>query len=124
MKKIMQYKEKEIKEGIKIHTINTDKFKTNLIAVFLTTKLEKENVTKNALISLLLRRGTKNIPSQDELSKKLEEMYGGAFDCGLDKIGNNQVFKFYVETINDEFIPQSNDKMWKEAIKLINNNEY
>ncbi len=109
----------EIKKGIKLHTINIDKFKTNLIAMFFTTDLNKENATKNALISLLLRRGTKNIPSQDELSKKLEGMYGGYFDCGLDKIGNNQVFKFYIETINDEFLPQSSEEMWKEAIKLI-----
>ena len=115
----MQDIKTQIKNGITLHTIKTDKFKTNLMAIFFTTNLNKENVTKNALISLLLRRGTKNIPSQDELSKKLEEMYGGAFDCGLDKIGNNQVFKFYVETINDEFIPQSNNKMWKEAIKLM-----
>ena len=30
----MKYKEIEIKEGIKLHTIKTDKFKTNLISVF------------------------------------------------------------------------------------------
>ena len=33
----MEYKENEIKQGIKLHTINNNKFKTNLIAVFLTT---------------------------------------------------------------------------------------
>ena len=109
----------QIKKGIKLHTIKIDKFKTNLIAVFLTTDLSRENVTKNALISLLLRRGTATIPSQDELNKKLEEMYGSSFDCGLDKIGNNQVFKFYIETINDQYIPQSDEQMWKKAIKLM-----
>ena len=46
-------------------------------------------------------------------------MYGAFFDCGLDKIGNNQVFKFYIETINDEYIPQSNEEMWKEAVNLL-----
>ena len=81
--------------------------------------MTKENVTKNALISLLFRRGSVKIPTQEELSKKLEEMYGGMFDSGLDKIGNNQVFKFYVETVNDEFLPQSNEEMWKKAIELI-----
>ena len=30
----MNYKEKEIKQGIKFHTIDTNKFKTNLMAVF------------------------------------------------------------------------------------------
>ena len=115
----MQDTKTKIKNGITLHTINTDKFKTNLMSVFFTTKLSRENATKNALISLLLRRGSKNIPSQEELSKKLEEMYGGSFDCGLDKIGNNQVFKFYVETINDEFIPQSKEEMWKESLNLM-----
>ena len=52
----MEYKQTELKKGIKLHTIHTDKFKTNLIAVFLTTKLTRENVTKNAVISALLRR--------------------------------------------------------------------
>ena len=51
----MNCKETEIKKGIKMHCIKTDKFKTNLIAVFLTTKLNRENVTKNALVSTVLR---------------------------------------------------------------------
>ena len=87
----MEYKEKEIKEGIKFHTIKTDKFKTNLIAIFLTTKLNRENVTKNAVISAILRRGTKNMPTQEDISKQMEELYGASFDCGLDKTGDNQV---------------------------------
>ena len=47
----MQYKEKEIKEGIKIHEIQTNKFKTNLIAVFLSMPITREHVTENLLLS-------------------------------------------------------------------------
>ena len=46
----MQYREKEIKKGIKLHIIETEKFKTNLTAIFLTLPITKENVTKNSLI--------------------------------------------------------------------------
>ena len=49
----MEYNEIDIKNGIKLHKIQTDKFKTNLIAVMLTTKLERESVTKNALEQVL-----------------------------------------------------------------------
>ena len=101
----MEHKIEEIKKGIKFHTINTDKFKTNLFAIFLTTKLNRENVTKNALISMLLRRGSKTMKTQEEISKKMEELYGAGFDCGLDKTGNNQVLKFYIEAINDKYLP-------------------
>ena len=115
----MEYKKSEIKKGINLHTIKTGKFKTNLIAIFLTTKLERETVTKNAVISALLRRGSKNMPTQEQISKELEEMYGASFDCGLDKTGDNQVLKFYIETINDKFLPQNEENMLKTSIEMI-----
>ena len=115
----MEYKQIEIKKGIKLHTIKTEKFKTNLIAIMLTTKLDRENVTKNALIPAVLRRGTKNLTTQEEINKKLEEMYGASLDCGLDKTGDNQVLKFYIETVNDEFLPQEAENMLKTSLEKI-----
>lgn len=113
----MQRKEYTLKKGIKLHTISTNKYKTNIIALFLTTKLERKNVTKNALTSTILRRGTKTMPTQEEISKQLEEMYGASFDCGLDKTGDNQVLKFYIETINDSFIPKRKEDLLKKSIE-------
>ena len=115
----MNYTKKEIKKGIKLHILNTDKFKTNLVAVFLTTKLERETVTANALISAVLRRGTNNMKTQEEISKQLEELYGASFDCGIDKTGDNQVLKFYIESVNDAFLPQSNENILKKSIENI-----
>ena len=113
----MNYTKKEIKKGIKLHILNTDKFKTNLVAIFLTTKLERENVTANTLISAVLRRGTNNMKTQEEISKQLEELYGASFDCGIDKTGDNQVLKFYIESVNDAFLPQSNENILKKSIE-------
>lgn len=113
----MNCKETEIKKGIKMHCIKTDKFKTNLIAVFLTTKLNRENVTKNALVSTVLRRGSKNMQTQEDISKQMEEMYGASFDCGLDKTGDNQVLKFYIEVLNDNFLPRTNEDLLESAVK-------
>ena len=85
----------------------------------LTTKLNRENVTKNALVPAVLRRGTKNLTTQEEINKKLEEMYGASLDCGLDKTGDNQVLKFYIETVNDEFLPQEAENMLKTSLEKI-----
>lgn len=115
----MSYEKIDIKQGIKLHKINTEKFKTNLLAVFLTTKLNRQNVTKNALISSILRRGTKNMPTSEQISKTLEQMYGASFDCGLDKTGDNQVLKFYIETINDNFLPSNSENLLKESLEKI-----
>ena len=108
----------EIKKSINLHVIKTNKFKTNLLAVFLSTPLVKETITKNALIPAVLRRGSKNMPSQEKISIELEEMYGATFDCGIDKIGDNQILKFYLETINNEFLPENEDNL-EQAIKIL-----
>ena len=113
----MENEVKEIKEGIKIHVINTAKFKTNLIAIFLSTKLNRKNVTNNALISMILRRGSKKMKSQEEISKKMEELYGASFDCGLDKTGDNQVLKFYIEAINDKYLPKHRENVLKTVLE-------
>ena len=114
----MECKNIEIKKGMSLHTIKTSKFKTNLLAIMITTELTKENATKNALISLILRRGTANIPTQDEISKKLENMYGANFDCGIDKIGDNQIIKFYLESLSDEYLPEKDSNL-KESIRML-----
>lgn len=102
----MSDNKKEIKTGITLHLINTNKFKTDLTAVFLTTKLDRENVTKNALIPMTLKSGSSSLENNEEINKELEEMYGAGFDCGVDKTGDNQVLKFYLETIDDKYLPE------------------
>ncbi len=115
----MKYTEREIKKGIKLHTIKTEKFKTNLIAVFLSMPITRENVTKNALISSILRRGCISMPTSLDISKTLENLYGATFDNGIDKTGDNQILKFYIETINDNYLPQNGENILKTSIEKL-----
>lgn len=115
----MNYFKEEILNGIKIHSINTDKFKTNLIAIFLTTPLSREYITFDSVLSATLRRGSKNYNSQEEISKRLEDMYGAEFDCGLDKIGDNHILKFYLESINDKFLPKNSENIFQASFDML-----
>lgn len=108
----------ELKEGINLHIIGTNKFKTNLLAVFLTTPLNRENVTKNALIPMVLRRGSSKLSNLEEISNKLDEMYGADFNCGVDKTGDNHVLKFYMESINNNFLPEQ-ENILEESMKAL-----
>ncbi len=114
----MNYNKTKIKEGITIHNIKTNKFKTNLYAVFIAMPLDRETVTKNALLAAILRRGTNNIKSQDQISKKLEEMYGASFDCGIEKTGDNHIMKFYLEALNEKFLP-TKEELTKQCVDLL-----
>lgn len=93
----------ELKQGIKAHIINTDLYKTDLTCIILTTSLKRETVTKTALIPFLLRRGTAKLPNQYLINKEMENMYGASFNCGIDKMGDNIVLKFYIESISSEY---------------------
>lgn len=114
----MSYKVKEIKKGIKVHFIQTNKFKTNLFAVFFSVPLDRKNVTANAVIPAVLRMGTANLKSQEEISIELENMYGAELDAGVEKIGDNQIIKFYLETLNDAFLPE-HGKINQKSINLL-----
>lgn len=115
----MQYNQLELKKGIKLHTIKNDKFKTNLISIFLTSKLDRTEVTANALIPSVLRRGSKNMQTQEKINKELEELYGASFDCGLDKAGDNQILKFYMETVNDNYLPETKENILKISLEKL-----
>ena len=115
----MEYKKEEIRQGIMLHSINTNKFKTNLIAIFLSTPLSRDTVTYNAVLASTLRRGNINLKTQEEISKRLEEMYGASFDCGIDKIIDNHILKFYIESVNDSYLPENSENILKSSIDMI-----
>lgn len=108
----------ELKQGIKIHLINSKAYKTDLSCVFLTTALTRENVTYNALIPFLLRRGTNTFKDQYIINQKLDNMYGASLNLGVDKYGDNVVLKFYIESINNEYAFDS-ENILKESINML-----
>ena len=99
----MNIKEVEINNGVTLHIIKTDRFKTNCIFINLLSKLDRSTITKNALLPLVLRRGTKNYPTMKDISIKLEDMYGASLDANTEKVGNYAVIQFMMDMISDEY---------------------
>lgn len=114
----MNYQKQEIKQGITLHQIHTENFKTNLYAIFLAIPLKKETVTLDALIGAVLRRGTQEFQTQEAISKELEGMYGASFNCGIEKTGDNHILKFYLETLSEEFLPEP-EKLNEKCLSIL-----
>lgn len=109
----MEYIKKEIKSGVTLHLIKNKNFKTDFTVFFLSLPLEKETITKNALLPAVLRSGCKKYQSYQKIIEELEMLYGAAFDCGVDKTGDNLVLKFFIESINDNYLPNKNNNLEK-----------
>lgn len=114
----MNYQKQEIKQGITLHQIHTENFKTNLYAIFLALPLEKDKVTLDALAGAVLRRGTQKLQTQEAISKELEGMYGASFNCGIEKTGDNHILKFYLETLSEEFLPEP-EKLNQKCVSIL-----
>lgn len=109
----MEYKKNEIKSGVTLHLIKNKNFKTDFTVIFLTMPLEKETITQNALLPAVLRSGSRKYQSYQKIIEELEMLYGAAFDCGVDKTGDNLVLKFFIESINDNYLPSKNNNLEK-----------
>ncbi len=114
----MERKEIKLMDGIFLHCMKTDRFKTNYICINMMSRLNREDVTKNALLPLVLRRGTKKYPTMKDISIKLEEMYGASLDTGIDKIGDITNTQFVMDMISDEYT-LDNSKLLKDGIDLL-----
>ncbi len=105
--------------GVRFNFIKNNKFKTSMIGVFFSTPMTAKNVSINALIPAILRRGTEKLPTMKEISKKLESLYGAKFDCGVSKKGENQIIRFYGEAVNKKYTGTNQDTLG-ELADLIN----
>lgn len=110
-------KKEGIKEGINLWLLPEDKFKSYYAAVFLHTQLKKETATENALIPLLLKRGSKNYPTKKEISEKLDMLLGASLNAYVSKRGEEQMIAFSVSGPSDKYSPFGG--CFSEALNLM-----
>ena len=100
----------QITPGVTLHVLPGDKFKTTSIGVYFCRPLDnKPNVTRAALIPLVLRRGSKKYPSARAIATALEEYYGAALGVSVLKRGEAQVLRFGVKALSKQFALEGDD---------------
>lgn len=118
-KNLSSIKERTIqKQGMNIHFIQTKKFKTMTIVVKLCAPLQKETITKRALMPYLLNKGTKTYRSEGELQKKLDDLFGAHLSIDGMKKGDYHIISFRLELANEKFINRE-ETVLKDALHLL-----
>lgn len=112
-------KSEEIKKNIFLHTLKEDKFKTNLINFYFRRPLTHEEVTYNALLPMVLQRGTTEYKTSKDISKKLEDLYGAYLSGDVAKKGETQIIRFSISIADKNYIEE--DNILHEGIELVNN---
>ncbi|MCC3359657.1 EF-P 5-aminopentanol modification-associated protein YfmF [Bacillus sp. REN16] len=104
--------------GLTLHTIKTDKFKTNTIVLRMKAPLQEEYVTQRALLPYVLQSETPSYPSTTSLRSYLDELYGASLYVDLAKKGENHIITFFVEIANELFLKDQTPLLDK-AIALL-----
>lgn len=105
-------------DGLNLHFIHNKKYKTINIVVKLKASLERDTITKRALLPYILQQGTLNYPGKKELQRKLDDLYGAVLSVDGSKKGEQHIISFRLEVPNEKFIPDES-KIVEESISLL-----
>lgn len=106
-----------IKNGVDFRYIKAEKFKTNIISVFLNIPLKRETVTKAALLPSVMKRGTMQHKTLTELTRYLFNLYSASLRAGIRSKGDGEVLYFTIEYIRDKFIGEN---LTDKIVELLN----
>lgn len=96
---------KELLPGVRLTAVHTKKFKTCLLGVTLLAPMDEETAAANALIPMVLRRGTHKHPDLETISASLDELYGGTIEPMVRKKGETQCIGFVGSFLDDVYAP-------------------
>lgn len=103
---------------VRVHTISTDKYKTNTLVWKMKAPLAKETVTLRALLPYVLQSGTADYPSVKALRTYLDELYGATLNVDLSKRGEDHIMTIRIDVANERFLPEQTPLLEK-ALQLL-----
>lgn len=102
--------------GVHLYYIADPRPKTTSLYLYLHRPLSRTEVTKNALLASVLKRGTANLPDMRAINLHLEELFGLLYDIGVTKKGPIQSLSFSFNAIADQY---AGDGLLHSAIDLM-----
>ena len=104
--------------GVQLTAVQTKKFKSSTLAVRFLTPLSEEDASRNALVPMVLRRGTVEHPDLESLSAALDELYGGSLEPLVRKKGETQCVGFAGSFLDDAYALEG-EKVLEPAAELM-----
>ena len=114
----MEYNRCELLPGVFLTHLRSDKFKTACMSVNLLTQLQRETAAMNALIPQVLRRGTSRFKDMEQLSRRMDELYGTAIEPTIRRVGEIQVPGFFASFPEGDYLP-GGENLLSEAAALM-----
>ena len=118
VKMINEMKDIEIQEKVNLHLLKSDKFKTDLIGIYIKRPLKEKEASMNALLTRILERGMKKYPTAQKLNIHLDGLYGAILVSDVHKYGEKHVFQFKMQMPDQRYVPSKD--IFSKSIETLN----
>ncbi len=111
-----------IKEGLTLHYIETDKFKTNYFSVQFSLPITRQNAPLSALLPKVLMRGSEKYPTLTAINRRLDDLYASDIYGRVYGRGETQFFGISAGMLRDRFAPDGTritDSVLEMAAELL-----
>ena len=118
MQNTVQPQDLGLHNGIRFFRIRSEKFKTARTDLFYLNPLSAEEVSANALVPAMLRRGCASFPTALHLERRLEALYGASFDWQTLKKGDAQLIHVGIAHVADRYA-SGGDPLFAQSASLL-----
>ena len=105
----MLLQRKQINKATSLAMVETDKFKANYMSLLFNMPLSRETVALNALLPMVLTRGTAAMPAMRDINLALDTLYASSLSPRCFKRGENHFFGFNAYMLDNAYAPDGCD---------------
>ncbi len=98
-----------ITNGIDLHYLRTDRFKSSMLSLNLIVPIEQKTAALNTLLLHVITQGSKNYPSLAAINTRLDDLYAADFTTRNFKRGDMQVIGLSVDFLDNCYVPDDTD---------------
>ena len=98
----MEYK-KIIKNNYTLHLINTNRFKSISIVIFLIKKFKKSDIAYGSMLTKNMLYSSKKYNTKSKMTKIVEDLYGAKISASFGITGDTESFTFSLDFLNPKY---------------------
>lgn len=107
----------ELRPGVWLNMICSDRFKTGCVSINILQPLAEETAALHALLPSVLLRGCKAYPDMQKISNRLNELYGATVGTLIRKRGEVHSFGLYADFLEDRYA--ENETVFAQMMELL-----
>lgn len=98
--------------------IQDNKFKSLLISINYILPLNEKEISKNALVALVLEQGCERYRSQKDIEKALASLYNATISTNIEKFGDNYSITLTLDILNKKYIKKD---VLEDGLEILKN---